>query len=105
MCRLLVGGLGTWRDGALRAGWNEICAVADGEYALVARRLQGWRNNELAGSAGLEPIEVAQHSRTLHAGRPDHQLGRNEVAAGERHAVRTHLGHARACAHIDTEAR
>ena len=44
-------------------------------------------DHELVGAADLEPVEVGQHVRALDAGGPDHELGRDEVAVGQLHAV------------------
>ena len=62
-------------------------AVADGEDIVVARGLQRLAHHQLVDPVGLEAGDVLEHVRRLDAGRPHHELGRNEGAAGEPHAV------------------
>ena len=69
----------------------------------ISRRLQGSRHHELIDAVHLEPVEIVQHIRTLHARGPDHELGGDDLAAREPHTIGAHLGDARFRAHLDAE--
>ena len=60
-------------------------------------------HHELIDAVHLEPVEIVQHVRRLHARGPDHELRRDDLAAREPHAIGAHLGHARLRAHLDAE--
>src|SRR5712691_8604967 len=95
--------LGTRRYRSLLAVRYQPCAIAHGEDILVARRLQCGEDDKLTRWACLQAVEIPQHLRTAHAGRPDHQLRRNKIATGEKDSVGPHLGDPGAGPNLDAE--
>ena len=63
----LMRGLGARRHRARRARPRAGGTVADREHGGIARRLQRRVYDELIDAVDLEPVEVAQNRRTLHA--------------------------------------
>src|ERR1700730_14153192 len=69
--RLLVRRLRARRNGPFLAVRHQIGAIAHGKDIVVARRLQGWADDELTRRARLQAIKVLQYVGTAYAGRPD----------------------------------
>ena len=79
-------------------------AIADGKNVVVARGLQGLAHHQLIARIGLEPIEILQKGRRLHAGRPDHELGIDNAPVRKPDAVLHHGGDARGCINFHAES-
>jgi hypothetical protein len=65
--------------------------VANNEYIFIARRLQRLSYDELVAAGALEAIKIREYLGRLDAGRPDHELGRNEAAVRQPHSSCAHL--------------
>ena len=74
MRSLLVGGLGARRHGSVEPFARNGRAIADRKDVGIAGRPQRRFGNELIGAVDLEPVEICQDVRPLHARRPDGEL-------------------------------
>jgi hypothetical protein len=101
--RLLVRRLGTRRNRPFLAVRHQMGTIAHGEDVVVAGCLQGWADDELARRAHLQAIKALQYIGTAYAGRPDHELRRNEIATCEKNPVGAYLGHVSAGSDFDAE--
>ncbi len=78
-------------------------AVADREDVRVPGGLQRRKHDELVDPVRLEPVEILQEVGRLDARRPHDELRRDDASAGELHALRQHLRHARRGVHEHAE--
>jgi len=79
-------------------------AVAQNKNVVVARGLQGRTHEELVDAVALEPVQVGEKLRRLHAGRPHHELSRNEISDDELHAGRAHFADTGGSPHVHGKA-
>ncbi len=88
---LLMGCLST-RWHVARLVWQGTGGtVAEREDILVTGGLQRVVHLQLVDAVGLQAVKILQEVRGLHAGRPDHELGRYQLAAREPQAALRHF--------------
>ena len=98
-----MSGLRARRNRRLEAFAGDGGAIADREDIRIPGGLQRRLRHQVVRAVHFESVEVAQDVRPAHAGRPDHELGRNEVAAGQFHPVGAHRRDARVGSHLHAE--